>query len=201
MVEPPRPIFAPSIFPKINTRHKSKGHALFYHTRQAFSDQWLTLLAAEGFGKFRHVGGESIRANAYLSPQGQNAILRFAYVLLQLFPPRTPRQLLPKRRRSGAKPLNSAAEAGATSGLDFPQGALFHALTPVSWHYRISWCKACAKAVIARNTTMSRCRVLKRFIWRSFMDCSSRSLLQPCRLDFRSHRLAKSPAIIGSNVD
>ena len=24
---------------------------------------------------------------------------------------------------------------------------------------------------------MSRCRVLKRFIWRSFMDCSSRSLL------------------------
>jgi len=79
---PPRPIFAPSIFPKINTPFSS----------------------------------------------------RFAYVLLQFFPPRTPQQLLPKRRRSGEKPLNSAAEAGATSGLDLPQGALFYnALTLGSW--------------------------------------------------------------------
>jgi hypothetical protein len=67
---------------------------------------------------------------------------------------------------------------GATSGLDLLQGALFHnALTSGSWHYRISWCKASARAIIARDATMSRSRVLKRFIWRSFMDCSSRSLL------------------------
>ncbi len=38
---------------------------------------------------------------------------RFAYVLLQFFPPRTPQQLLPKRRRSGAKPLHSAAQREA----------------------------------------------------------------------------------------
>jgi hypothetical protein len=46
----------------INTRLKSKGRALFYHTRQAFSDQWLALLAAEDFGKFRHVGNDVIDA-------------------------------------------------------------------------------------------------------------------------------------------
>ena len=45
-----------------NTRLKSKGRALFYHTRQAFSDQWLALLAAEDFGKFRHVGNDVIDA-------------------------------------------------------------------------------------------------------------------------------------------
>jgi hypothetical protein len=59
----PRPIFAPLISPKINTRRKSKGRALFYHTRQAFSwTRGLALLAAEGFGKFRHVGDGFIDA-------------------------------------------------------------------------------------------------------------------------------------------
>ena len=39
------------------------------------------------------------------SPQGKMPFSRrFAYVLLQFSPPRTPQQLLPKRRRSGAKP-------------------------------------------------------------------------------------------------
>jgi hypothetical protein len=52
-----RPIFAPLISPKIKARPKSKGRALFYHTRQDFSwTRGLALLAAEGFGKFRHVG-------------------------------------------------------------------------------------------------------------------------------------------------
>ena len=51
---------------------------------------------------------------------------RFAYVLLQFFPPRTPQQLLPKRRRSGAKPCTAQRSAGgATSGLDFLQGGAF----------------------------------------------------------------------------
>jgi hypothetical protein len=52
---------------------------------------------------------------------------RFAYVLLQFFPPSTPQQLLPKRRGSGAKPCTAQRSGGgATSGLDLLHGALFH---------------------------------------------------------------------------
>jgi hypothetical protein len=178
MVAHPRPIFAPSIFPKINTRPSPRathfstipGRPSRTSGDLACSRRLWQIPACWG-----RVFGRTLIFHFKVKMPFSS---RFAYVLLQFFPPRTPQQLLPTRRRSGAKPLNSAAEAGATSGLDLPQGALFHsALTPGSWHWRISWCKASAKAVIARNTTMSRCRVLKGFIWRSFMDCSSRSLL------------------------
>jgi len=49
---------------------------------------------------------------------------RFAYVLLQFFLPRTPQQLLPKRRRSGAKPCT--AQAAPHPASTFCRGALFH---------------------------------------------------------------------------
>ena len=72
--------------------------------------------------------GESIPANGYLSLKVTMPFSRrLAYVLLQFFLPRTPQQLLPKRRRSGAKPLHSAAEAAPHHNRDLPKrGALFH---------------------------------------------------------------------------
>ena len=42
----------------------------------------------------------------------QDPMRRFAYVLLQFSPPRTPQQLLPKRRRSGAKPCTAQRSGG-----------------------------------------------------------------------------------------
>ncbi len=52
---------------------------------------------------------------------------RFAYVLLQFFPSRTPQQLLPKRRRAERSPAQrSAAQAAPHPASTFCRGALFH---------------------------------------------------------------------------
>jgi len=102
---------------------KSKGHALFYHTRQAFSYQWRPCLQPKALADSGRLGGR-VFGRTLIFPLKVKLPFssRFAYVLLQFFPPRTPRQLLPKRRRSGAKPLNSAAEAAAST---FRRGRFF----------------------------------------------------------------------------